>query len=482
METEKDIVADAVLAAEKAAIWARKEKALHTKNAKKKINVAKKKAQNAVRVAISQYITELEKREGRIPKIAKRMDELDATRATENKAIETTHAYERSLRNWRMMKSEPTLSNLSLLAQAFDAKYDHILGLDKRTYICADWLTYGYTLDFFSYLFSTKKIDILPIEFDGIYGPVTIAASKGSFNMTAHFIFNDKLLVDMFTTLNYLKQNHKEALYKKELQNLVAKYKDVPLDSSACTAEDIPMLSNAAQGTCTDKNQNWITRLKAISKAYGKNQAEFFGDAFISKTTYDNWVNGYANPSISMLFLMAITYGFSADLILRTEASNEIVKKHPNKYTYGNTLLFIEQLLDIGTINRTLSSKYDPCDNLREQPFGNSVSYMQIPTGLGQNNTEYLHREEQIAFYPGIFKIRDDFLIRLIVEMGNKIILPLNAPQNPDITQMVSSIAQSEMKELITKYNDENLLYYHKDEAGKVLTDYSKNGILRTAV
>lgn len=497
METEKDIVADAVLDLEKAVIWARKEKSLNTKDAKKKISSAKKKSQNAVKVAISQYITELEKREGRIPKIAKRIDEfmekmqkLDTSEKTGNKATEPTPSLERSLRNWRKMKGKPTLSNLSLLVQTFDATYDHILGLDKRTYICADWLTYGYALDFFSYLFSTEKIKFLPIEFCAKYAPVTKTASKGSFNMTEFFTFNDEFLLDTFATLNYLKQNHEEALYKEKLQYLVSKYKNEPLYPStykADTFEDISMSANAVQGIRTDEKQNLGTRLKAISKAYGKNEVEFFEDAFVSKSTFENWVNGYINPSISKLFLMAITYGFSVDSILHTEASNEFVKKHQNKYTYGNTLLFIDQLLNIGTISRTLSPKYDPFDNLKEQPYGNSVSYMKVSSGIDQNNTEYLHKEEQIAFYPGVFKIQDDFLIRLIAEMGNKIILPLNTPQNPDIAQMVSDITRSEMKEFITKYNDENLLYYHKDGAGNLLKKYSKkwyleNGCLNTFV
>ncbi len=498
METEKDIVADAVLDAEKAVIWARKEKSLNTEDAKKKISVAKKKSQNAARVAISQYITELEKRE---PKIAKRIEEFidktqekDTAEKTKNKTTGKAEnktadipALQRSLSNWRRKKGEgkPNLLNLSLLAQAFDGTYDHILGLDKRTYICADWLTYGYTLDFFSHLFITRKIDILPAGFDGICGSVTKAASKGSFNMTQHFIFNDKLLVDMFDTLNYLKQNKKETLYKEKLQDLVSKYKNEPLKSSACGADSTP--SNASQGTCTDEKPDWVACLKKLPEAYGKNEAEFCRDAFIGKSTFENWVNGYNDPRIDKLFLIAITYGFSVDSILRTGASDEFIKKQQNKYTYGNTLLFIDQLLNIGTIKRVLSSKYDPFANLREQPFGNSVSYMGISSGTDQNNAMFSPREEQNAFYPGIFKIQDDFLIRLIAEMGNKIILPLNAPEDPDMKQMVFDIARSDMKELITKYNDEHLLYYHKDETGKSLTNYSKkwylkNGCLNTSV
>mgnify|MGYP001079586048 CR=1 FL=1 len=346
METEKDIVADAVLDAEKAVIWARKEKALDKKNAKKEIDAAKKKSQNAAMTAVSQYIKELEKREGQIPKIAKRIEkfidqtqEKDTTGKTKNKTAgktkdkttETTPSLERSLRNWRRMKGNPNLFRLSLLARVFDGTYDHILGLDKRTYICVDWLTYGYTLDFFSHLFITREIEFLPAGFDGICGSVTKAASKGSFDMTQHFIFNDKLLVDMFDTLNYLKQNKKEALYKEKLQDLVSKYKNEPLKSSTSEAGSMP--SNASQGTCTDEKPDWVECLKKLPEAYGKNEAEFCRDAFIGKSTFENWVNGYNDPRIDKLFLIAITYGFSVDSILRTGASDEFIKKKQNKYT-----------------------------------------------------------------------------------------------------------------------------------------------------
>ena len=54
---------------------------------------------------------------------------------------------------------------------------------------------------------------------------------------------------------------------------------------------------------------------------------------------------------------MAKTYGISIDSLLHPGASDEYDKKHPCKYTYGNTLRFIEQLQTAGVLTVVADSQ-----------------------------------------------------------------------------------------------------------------------------
>ena len=135
----------------------------------KKENISEIKADNArgkakkdVKLAVSKYIEELKKKEGSLSEIAEKLHNIDkqiqSASLGETNTANRDPSFLKSLGNWLDKKVELSLYHLCLLTQVHHVSYDYILGLDKK--INANQLSYGYTLDFFFYLFRTQKLEI----------------------------------------------------------------------------------------------------------------------------------------------------------------------------------------------------------------------------------------------------------------------------------------------------------------------------------
>lgn len=447
----------------------------------KKENMSEIKADNArenaikdVKLAVSKYIEELREKVGSLAEIAKKLDNIESQ--IQKNTMNLNFSFERSLRQWLNKKGELSLYHLCLLTQVNHDSYDYILGLDKK--ISADQLTYGDTLDFFSYLFRTGKIEVLRCEKDDLFTPASTVASKDGFDMTRFFRFTDETLCSVFEELYYQKQtdlqnrigDKEKDTYKRALQQFISKYENIPLVSESCgigTDEHASSLPNNGQNKPSQRiyhglPDDLLDRIKSLPKKYGKKtQKEFAEDAGIAQSTFSGWLKkrkdslNESYPTSSSLYLMAKTYGFSVDSFLRTDASDKNEKKHPCEYTYGNTLRFIDQLQTAGVVFAVPSWKYATSSANR------TPRHTKNPDGKNPNNMNYSCDGEP-AYLSGIFFIRDDFLIRLITEIEAKMSRPFDAPQKLDTAQIGYDMSQQSVKEFIARYDSENLLCYQK--------------------
>lgn len=360
--------------------------------------------------------------------------------------------------------------------------YDYILGLDERN--GTNLLTYGYTLDFFSYLFRSKKIKILEKRESELCHPypVTIVATKDSFNMTRYIIVKDRILYDIIKELDYQKQidllpknrGKVESRYKKALQHFISKYENEPLVPENCecdtdSSKQSPpdnVQNKSAQETYYNLPDDLPDRLRKLLKKYGKNQTQFSDDTNVPLSTFNGWINDGKKPSPKYLYLMAKTYGFSVDSLLHTDASDKNDKKQPCKYTYGNTLRLIDQLLTAGVIMRIPNWKY--AASLTD----NTQRHTKNHDGKNPKNMNYSCSGEP-GFVSGLYFIRDDVLIRMIIEIEAEMSRPFNAPQSTDTAQISYEMSQQHVNKFISRYDRENLLCYQGD-AGKALMDHSK--------
>lgn len=504
MEVAEDdtlTVEEAVMAVRDAVALAKRENSDAAKKMAK--NRAQEKAKNAVKLAVSQYIEELVEKEGSLSKIAKTLDTIDSEIRTgipvENQNATNNSAYpsfEKILENWRQKTTEPKLINLCLLTQVRHVTYDYILGLDRMAN--TDRTTYGYTLGLFFYLFRNKKIGILRKTDFNFLEPVATVASKNGFNMTRYLVFKDKILQEMFEELSYQRQEDARKKgsenrngYKETLRRLLIEYENTPLDSEAGKIhppEDTRPLSGITQDSHPQKRYHGLPddladRLKSLPKKCGKNQAEFSEDACISASSFSELVPKKGTkkkqdkkgknrfPSVSTLFLIAIAHGFSIDSILYADSPDKTEEPDQYKYTYGDTLYLIRHLLDTRTISRTLNFGYAPLAG----NTSHTTNTTQIKASNGQSihNMHYLNNNSQIAYPPGIYYIRDDFLLRLITEMEAIMSRPGNPPQNPYVSKISYEMAQADAKKFIARYNGEPLLNYQSGIA-ESLKEYSE--------
>ncbi len=454
-----------------------------------KENTKRTKVQKAVKLAVSKYIEELLEKEGTLAEISKKLYDIDRqiqSRASiERNTEDRDPLFEKSLSNWLEKKAEPNLYDLCLLTQVNHDSYDYILGLDKK--ISANQLTYGYTLDFFSYLFRAGKIEVFRCENDDLFTPASTAASKGYFDMTRFFRFTDETLCSVFEELYYQKQtdlqnrigDKEKDAYKRALQQFISKYENIPLVSEnfeTDTDKHISSLPDNRQNKPSQKIYHGLPddlpkRIKSLPKKYGKNQKKFAEDAGIAQSTFSGWIKKRKSskkesyPTSSSLYLMAKTYGFSIDSFLHTGASDKNEKKHPREYTYGNTLRFIDQLQTARVVFAVPSWKY------ATSSANSTPRHTKNPDGKKPNNMNYSCDGEP-AYLSGIFFIRDDFLIRLITEIEAEMSRPFDAPQRLDTAQIGYEMSQQSVKEFIARYDSENLLYY-QGKAGKALMEHS---------
>lgn len=248
----------------------------------KKENTKTAKAQKAVKLAVSKYIEELLEKDGSLAEIGNKLYAIDCeiqkTKANMNSS------FERSLGNWHRKEAEPSLYNLCLLTQVHHDSYDYILGLDKKN--ATNQLTYGDTLDFFSYLFRAGKIEVFRSEDDNLFTPASTVASKGYFDMTRFFRFTDKILCSVFEELYYQRQtdlqnrigDKEKDAYKRALQQFISKYKNIPLVSENCgmgTDEHASSLSNNGQNKLSQEiyhglPDDLLERIKSLPKKYRK--------------------------------------------------------------------------------------------------------------------------------------------------------------------------------------------------------------------
>lgn len=446
----------------------------------KKENTKTAKAQKAVKLAVSKYIKELLEKEGTRAEISKKLYDIDrqiqSSTSIETNTEDRDPLFVKSLSNWLEKRAEPNLYDLCLLTQVNHDSYDYILGLDKK--ISADQLTYGDTLDFFSYLFRAGKIEVFRSEDDTLFTPASTVASKGYFDMTRFFRFTDERLCSVFEELYYQKQtdlqnrigDKEKDAYKRSLQQFISKYENIPLVSENCrigTDEHASSLPNngqnkPSQGIYHGLPDDLMERIKSLPKKYGKKtQKEFAEDAGIAQSTFSGWLKKRKNglresyPTSSNLYLMAKTYGFSIDSFLHTGASDKSEKKHSCEYTYGNTLRFIDQLQTVGVVFAVESWKY------ATRSTNNTHHHTKNPGGKNPNNLNY-SRDGEPAYLSGIFFIRDDFLIRLITEIEAEMSRPFDAPQSLDTAQISYEMSQQRVNKFIARYDWENLLCYQK--------------------
>lgn len=481
---EKDTVTsteDVVMEEKNAAALAKKE---NTKDVKAE---RRKEAEEAVKSAVSQYIGELLEKEGSLAEIARKLydveREIQANNLAETNTTDKGSVSERSLGNWFRKEDELSLYNLCLLTQVHHVSYDYILGLDEKN--DTDQLTYGYTLDFFSYLFRTKKVKILGENELKLWlpDPVTIVATKGNFNMTRYIIVEDRTLYNIIEELNHQKQtdiyeknkDEVDSRYKSILQQYISKYENIPLVSENCecdtdSSKQSPpdnVQNKSAQEIYHNLPDDLPDRIKALLKKYGKNQTQFSDDAGIPLSTFNAWIKKGKKPMPSNLYLMAKTYGFSVDSLLHTGASDKNDKKHSCKYTYGNTLRFIEQLLTAGVI-------WKPWNLEHWTPSENSTHHQtKNYDGENPNNMNYSCSGEP-AYVPGLYFIRDDVLIRMITEIEAEMSRPFNAPESTDIAQISYEMSQQRVNKFIARYNSENLLCYRERKVWEALKVHSK--------
>ncbi len=470
-------VEEAVMAVRDAVTLVKKE---NSSDAKKN---AKAKAVYTVKLAVSQYIKELLKEGDKQSDIADKIYGISLNATAQNPPDDSKNPnFEKTLGNWLHMKSELSLDNLCFLTQVRHVTYDYILVLDRMA--GTSRLAYGYVLDFFFYLFRSKKIEVLKQTDFNLPVPVDVVASKNGFNMTRYFVFKDEILLGMFGELNQQKlsdideQNERRSGYTKILQRLLIEYENIPLDSESGKVHQLEdkqsLPANTQDGHYKRRDHglpdNLGERLQSLYVEYGKNQAGVSKDTGISKSLLSEWGSGTKKPSPSNLLLMAVTYGFPVNPILSVNkpaygcpinpflSANEPDKTgeiYQYKYTYGNTLRFIQQLLDADIIKRISNLEY-------WQLTGKT-----LPTDINGSGSN-----SQIAYLAGIFLICDDFLLRLITEMEAKVNRPDNFPQNEDISQASYEMSQSDAKKFIARYNEEPLLNY-RGEIGRELGVYS---------
>ncbi len=437
-------------------------------------------AEEAVKSAVSQYIEELREKEGSLAKIEQKLHDIarivPEKRTVQKDTADKVLSFNKSLKNWLDKKNEPSLYDLCLLTQVHHVSYDYILGLDK--------MTYGYTLDFFSYLFRTKKVKILGENELKLWlpDPVTIVASKDGFNMTRYIIVKDKTLYNIIEELNHQKQtdiyeknkDRVDSRYESTLQRYISEYENIPLvsenyecdkDSSKQSPPD-NVQNKPAQEIFYNIPDDLPDRLRKLLKKYGKNQTQFSNDAGIPLSTFNAWINDGKYPLPKYLYLMAKTYGFSVDSLLHTGASDKNDKKHPCKYTYGNTLRFIDQLLTVGVI-------WKPW-NLEHWTSSENSTHRQTKNydGENPNNMNYSCSGEP-AYVPGLYFIRDDVLIRMITEIEAEMSRPFNAPQSTDTAQISYEMSQQRVNKFIARYNSENLLCYRERKVREALNEHS---------
>lgn len=439
---------------------------------KTKADDARGKATEDVKLAVSKYIEELKKKEGSLPEIAEKLHNINIQIKTasfgETDTADTAPPFLKNLENWLGKKVELSLYHLCLLTQVNHDSYDYILGLDKN----ANHLSYGYTLDFFFYLFRTKKLGILRSKYPGLCETretPTMVASKGCFEMTRYLIFKDETLCDIFKELYYQRQIDKqkrdknESRYKEALQQFISKYENIPLVSENCgigTDEHASLLSEDGQNNHSQEiyhglPKDLVDRLRSLPEKYGKNQTKFSRDAGIPLSSFNSWISKKKPPSTNGLYLMAKTYGFSIDSFLHTGASDKNRKKEQYKYTYGNTLRFIDQLETAGGIYAARNWKYIP------HPADSVTHHTKSSDGKNPKNMNY-SRDVDPLYLPGIFFIRDDFLIRVITEIEAEMSRPFDAPQSLETAQIGYDMSQQSVKEFIARYDSENLLCYQK--------------------
>lgn len=196
-------------------------------------------------------------------------------------------------------------------------------------------------------------------------------------------------------------------------------------------------------------------RIKSLPKKYGKTQGKFAGDAGIPPSTFSGWITNKKDPLPSNLYLMAKTYGISIDSLLHPGASDEYDKKHPCKYTYGNTLRFIEQLQTAGVLTVVADSQSGK--KLTDSTHRHTKNY----DGENPNNMHFSCDGEP-AYISKLYYIFDDVLIRMITEIEAEMSRPFNAPQSPDTAQISYEMSQQRVNAFIARYNNENLIYYQK--------------------
>lgn len=443
----------------------------------KKENTKRAKAEKAVKLAVSKYIEELLEKEGTQAQIVRKLYDID--NELSKNAVYKEHSFKKCLQKWSQKEDEPSLYHLCLLTQVNHDSYDYILGLDKKN--AANQLTYGDTLDFFSYLFRAGKIEVLRCKNDDLFTPASTVASKGYFNMTRFFRFTDKTLCSVFEELYYQKQtdlqnrigDKEKDAYRRALQQFISKYENIPLVSENFETDTDKHASSLSdngqnkppQGIYHDLPDDLLDRIKSLPKKYGKNQKKFAEDAGIPQSTFSGWIKGERGLSSSGLYLMAKTYGFSIDSFLHTGASDKSEKKHSCKYTYGNTLRFIDQLQTAGVIFAVKSWKY------ATRSTNNTHHHTKNPDGKNPNHLNY-SRDREPAYLSGIFFIRDDFLIRLITEIEAEMSRPFDAPQNLDTAQISYEMSQQRVNKFIAQFDWENLLCY-QGKVGKALMEHS---------
>ena len=407
MAVEKDVVItteeNAIMEVKDAVASTKKENMLEIK-----ANNARENAIKDVKLAVSKYIEELLEKVGSLAEIAKKLDDIESQ--IQKNIMNLNFSFERSLRQWLSKEGEPSLYHLCLLTQVNHDSYDYILGLDKK--ISANQLTYGYTLDFFSYLFRAGKIEVFRCENDDLFTPASTVASKGYFDMTRFFRFTDETLCSVFEELYYQKQtdlqnrigDKEKDAYKRALQQFISKYENIPLVS-----ENFETDTDKHASSLPDNRQNKPSqeiyhglpndlpeRIKSLPKKYRKNQKKFAEDAGIAQSTFSGWIKGQRGLSSSSLYLMAKTYGFSIDSFLHTGASDINEKKHPREYTYGNTLRFIDQLQTARVVFAVPSWKY------ATSSANSTPRHTKNPDGKNPNNMNYSCDGEP-AYLSGIF-------------------------------------------------------------------------------
>lgn len=450
----------------------------------KKENTKRAKAEKAVKLAVSKYIKELLEKEGTRTEISKKLYAIDrqiqSSTSIETNTEDRDPLFAKSLRNWLEKRAEPNLYDLCLLTQVNHDSYDYILGLDKKN--AANQLTYGDTLDFFSYLFRAGKIEVLRCKNDDLFTPASTVASKGYFNMTRFFRFTDETLCSVFEELYHQKQTYlqnrigdkEKDAYQRALQQFISKYENIPLvsenfetdtDKHASSLPDNGQ-NKPPQGIYHGLPDDLLDRIKSLPKKYvKKTQKEFAEDAGIPQSTFSGWIKGERGLSSSGLYLMAKTYGFSIDSFLHTGASDKSEKKHSCEYTYGNTLRFIDQLQTAGVVSAVKSWKY------ATRSTNNTHHHTKNPDGKNPNNLNY-SRDGEPAYLSGIFFIRDDFLIRLITEIEAEMSRPFDAPHSLDTAQISYEMSQQRVNKFIARFDWENLLCY-QGKVGKALMEHS---------
>ncbi len=305
-------------------------------------------------------------------------------------------------------------------------------------------------------------------------------ASKGYFAMTRFFKFTDETLLDILKELYYQLQTDQQKLdknrsgYKRVLQQFISQYENKPFVLENCgistDKHDASSLPDNGHNESFEKIYYGLPddlqkRIKSLPKKYGKTKKEFAKDVGISSTTFSEWIGGTKYPLPSNLYLMAKTYGISIDSLLHPGASDEYDKKHPCKYTYGNTLRFIDQLQATGVIWAVPSWKF------ASQPTNDTHCHTKNPDEKKPGNMNY--SSDGISGYlPGTFLINDDFLIRLITEIETEMSRPFDAPQSLITAQISYEMSLQRVNKFIAKYDNEPLLCYQKGIKG-ALTEHS---------